>query len=233
MRWAWVVAPSVLVGAAGALVHAFVPGGYVVFGLIAVTLIGLDQLLTDVRRREEPEARPGWEFFAPRGLVAARAGRAFALAVTLMIAALLLTGDPLGWAVAAALAAPPALVGVQLSVRLAVGASVLRLSPDGVEVRGRRYPWERIEAVELNGDRANPRLDLLVAGRRHPVTLRPSGVDASLLFLTDLLGYYQSHARVRGAIGDPVEAGRVHGLLLGARLAAGLHGGPRPILAAG
>ncbi|WP_433056109.1 hypothetical protein [Dactylosporangium sp. CS-033363] len=232
MRWLWVVAPTLLVGAAAGLVHLVAPGGFTLFGLVAIAVIGLGHALTDLRRRAEPPARPAFEFFAAPLLVAARAGRAFALAATVVLAALWLDFGLVALSVALALAAVPAGVGGLLVARLTRGASVLRLNPGGIDVRGIRYPWEALDAVELNGDRAVPRLDLAVAGRRRPVTLRPAGVDASLLFLTDLLGYYQTHAPARGAIGDPAEAARVHGLLLSARLAAGLHGGPRPILVA-
>ncbi|WP_433214263.1 hypothetical protein ACQP00_03640 [Dactylosporangium sp. CS-047395] len=227
MRWLWVVVPTLLVGAAAGLIHAVASDGFILFGLLAIAIVGLGHVLTDLRRREEPPVRPGFEFFASPPLVAARAGRAFALAATVAAAALF-AGIP----TVALLAGVPACVGVSLVTRLVRGASVLRLSPGGVEVRGRRYTWEALTSVELNGDRAVPRLDLVVAGERRPVTLRPAGVDASLLFLMDLLGYYQTHGSARAAIGDPAEAVRVHGLLLSARLAAGLHGGPRPILLA-
>jgi hypothetical protein len=225
------VAPTVIVAALGGIVHVVDPGGFVPFGLGAVGLVGLHQAVAE-RRREERGARPGWEFFAPVALVAARAGRAFGVAVAVVLAALFRTGEPVWLGLAVVVASLAGGVGVQLLVRLVRGASVLRIGAGGVEVRGVRYTWERINAVELNGDRANPRLDLVVKGRRAAVTLRPGGVDASLLFLTDLLGYYRSHAHLRGAIGDPAEAVRVHGLLLRARLAAGLQGGPRPILVA-
>jgi hypothetical protein len=226
------VVPTLLVAALGGIVHVVDPGGFVAFGLGAVGVIGLNQAVAELRRREERAARPGWEFFAPVTLLAARAGRAFGVAVAVVLAALFCTGEPVWLGLAVVVASLAAWVGVQLLVRLVRGASVLRIGAGGVEVRGVGYTWDRISAVELNGDRVNPRLDLVVQGRRAAVTLRPGGVDASLLFLTDLLGYYRSHAHLRGAIGDPAEAERVHGLLLCARLAAGLHGGPRPILVA-
>ena len=230
MRWPWVVIPSLLVLGTGALVHEFDPGGYIVFGLAGVAGFVLNQLLTDLRRHEEPPARPGWEFHPPPRLASARAGRAFAVAIMVVLAMSFVTTDP--WVIGAAVLAgsAPLVVGVQLLVRLVRRTPALRLSANGVEVRGRRYRWESIAGVELNGDRANPRLDLLVAGRRQPVTLRPSGVDASLLFLVDLLGYYATHPDRRTAIGTEEEARRAHALLLEARLAAGLQGGPRPIL---
>jgi hypothetical protein len=222
-----IVAPPLVVAAAAALIP-----GAPAFLLAAAAIVLLDHIVFDLRRREEPPARPAWDFHAPATLVAARAGRAFAMAVAIVGAALL---GPNGWlwpSAAATLALLPAAVGAQLLIRLRRGASVLRLSPAGVEIRGRRYRWDRITTVELNGDRAVPRLDLLLTGRRTPVQLRPADVDASLLFLVDLLGYYQSHPTLRDTIGTPDEAARVHALLLTARLAAGLHGGPRPILVA-
>ncbi|MFI5906450.1 hypothetical protein [Dactylosporangium sp. NPDC051541] len=224
---ALIVAPPLLVAAAGALVP-----GYVTFVLAAVAIILLDHALFDLRRREDPQARPAWEFFAPATLLAARAGRAFAVAMTIVGTVLLGTGNRLWLTAAAAVALLPIVVGVQLVTRRSRGASVLRLSPSGVEVRGRVYRWERITGVELNGDRANPHLDLFLTARRTPVSLHPETVDASLLFLVDVLGYYHSHPHLRTAIGTPAEAVRVHALLLNARLAAGLHGGPRPILVA-
>ncbi|GAA3448484.1 hypothetical protein [Dactylosporangium matsuzakiense] len=224
---ALIVVPPLLVAVAAALMP-----GYVVFTLAALAIITLGHLLFGRRRGDEPPARPAWEFFAPADLLAARAGTAFATAVTWVGTIILSTESRIWSAFAVVVAALPVAVGVQLLVRLRRGGSVVRLTPSGVEVRGRMYPWERITTVELNGDRAVPRLDLFLTARRAPVQVRPEGIDASLLFLVDLLGYYQSHPRARGAIGTPPEAERVYGLLLNARLAAGLRGGPRPILIA-
>ncbi|MGI5247075.1 hypothetical protein [Dactylosporangium sp. CA-139066] len=230
MRWPWVVIPSLLVLGAGALVLAFYPGGYIIFGLFGVAGFGLNQMLTDLRRREEPPARPGWEFHPPARLASARAGRAFAVAVMFVWIVVFVTADPPARVAAGIAAVWCTAIGALLLLRLVRRTPALRLGVTGVEVRGRRYRWESIGGVELNGDRANPRLDLLIAGRRQPVTLRPSGVEASLLFLMDLLGYYATHPDRRTAIGTEEEARRAHALLLEARLAAGLRGGPRPIL---
>jgi hypothetical protein len=232
MRWPWVVIPSLLTLGAAALVHAFDPGGYIVFGLAGLAGFVLNQLLTDLRRREEPPARPGWQFHPSARLASARVGRAFAAAIMVVLVLMLGSTNPMQLACAAAIAAVPLTTGVQLLVRLLRRTPALRLHEAGVEVHGRRYPWQHITAVELNGDRVNPRLDLFVAGRRQPVTLRPPGVDASLLFLMDLVGYYATHPQARPAIGTEAEANRVHALLLDARLAAGLRGGPHPILIA-
>ncbi|HTJ32501.1 MAG TPA: hypothetical protein VL738_04670 [Dactylosporangium sp.] len=232
MRWPWVVIPPLLVLGAAALVRAFDPGGYVLFGVAGLAGFVLNQLLTDLRRRDEPPARPGWQFHSPAKLASARAGRAFAAALMIVAVAVLAGARPFELGAAVVLASVSFVTGVQLLVRLVRRTPVLRLSASGVQVRGRRYPWERIAGVELNGDRDNPRLDLLVAGRRHPEALRPDGVDANLLFLVDLLGYYAAHPHLRSAIGDEAEARRVHALLLDARIAAGLRGGPQPILIA-
>src|SRR4051794_6086189 len=98
------VAPTLLVVAVGGVVQVVDPGGFVLFGLVAVGLIGVGQVATELRRREERQARAGWEFFAPAGLVAARAGRAFGVAATVVLAAVFRGGGPvwLGLAVAVA-----------------------------------------------------------------------------------------------------------------------------------
>ncbi|GAA2376266.1 hypothetical protein [Dactylosporangium salmoneum] len=233
MRWPWVVVPPLYVLAAGALAHALQPARYFVFGALVLAGLVAVHLLTDVRRRADPPARPGWSFPPPARLAAARPGHAFGVAAVLVILMTLVTTDPLLIVAAAVGAAVALAVGVQLLARLVRRTPALRLSPAGIEVRGTPYPWERIAAVELNGDRANPRLDVLLTGRRNSVTLRPQGVDASLLFLLDLLGYYHANPAARPLIGDPAEAERVHALLLQARLAAGLRGGPHPIVSTG
>jgi hypothetical protein len=120
-------------------------------------------------------------------------------------------------------------VGGQILFGLVRRTPAVRLSVDGVEVRSRSYHWEKIRGVELNGDRWNPRLDLSIEGRRQPVAVRPATVDGSLLFLMDLIGYYLARPERRHAIGGEDEARRVYGILLEARLAAGLAGGPTPI----
>ncbi|MEV6923485.1 hypothetical protein AB0M46_03070 [Dactylosporangium sp. NPDC051485] len=232
MRWPWVVVPPLYVLAAGALAHALPLGRFFVFGVLVLAGLGVGHLLTDPRRRADPPARPGWSFPPPARPASARIGYAFAAAAIVVIDITLLTTDPLSIGIAVVVAALPLAVGVQLLARLVRGTPALRLNPAGIEVRGTPYPWERIAAVELNGDPANPRLDVLLIGRRQPVALRPLGVDANLLFLLDLLGYYHANPAARPLIGDPSEAERTHALLLRARLAAGLRGGPRPIVTA-
>ncbi|MER7008384.1 hypothetical protein ABT297_35780 [Dactylosporangium sp. NPDC000555] len=230
MRWSWVVVPSLIVLGAGVLVRALAPGGYLWLALAGLIGFLVNQLITDLRRREEPPARPGWEFHPSPRLASARAGRAFAVATIMVLTILFAAPDPVPVGAAAFAAAVSLGIGVRLVTRLVRHTPALRLSATGIEVRGARYAWDRIGGVELNGDREHPRLDVLVSGRRRSVTLRPSSVDASLLFLMDLIGYHQSHPERRTAIGQAEEARRVHELLLSARLAAGLRGGPGPIV---
>ncbi|MFG2037570.1 hypothetical protein [Dactylosporangium sp. NPDC048998] len=232
MRWHWVVVPSLIVLGAVTLAQALSPGGYFYGGAAALALSGAYRVLAYRRRRGEPPARPGWEFHPWPGLAPARAGQAFAFTTLIILIVLFgtATPDPFMIGATAVVALIPLGVGVRLVTRLVRRTPALRLSATGIEVHGKRYAWERIGGVELNGEPANPRLDVLIAGRRRPVTLRPADVDANLLFLMDLLGYCQSHPEHRAAIGQAEEAQRVHGLLLSARLAAGLRGGPRPIV---
>jgi hypothetical protein len=114
-------------------------------------------------------------------------------------------------------------------MRLLRDTPAVRLTSDGVAVGGRALGWDALGRVELNGDRWHPRVDLHVAGRARPVTVRPEDVDGSLLFLLDLIGYYVAHPEHRRSVGQPDEAVRVYAALLGARLSAGLAGGPTPI----
>ncbi|MEV8513254.1 hypothetical protein [Dactylosporangium sp. NPDC051484] len=233
MRWPWVVVPSLIVLGVGALVLALDPGEDVLIGLVVLAGLAssaVNLLLIEPRRREEQLARPGWEFHPSPRIASARAGQAFAAAALLALMMRFAAPNRVAMGALAFVVAMSLGIGVRLVTRLVRHTPVLRLSATGIEVRGTRYAWERIGGVELNGDRENTRLDVLVAGRRRSVTLRPADVDASLLFLMDLIGYYQSCPEHRTAIGQAEEARRVHGLLLSARLAAGLRGGPRPIV---
>ncbi|GAA2610368.1 hypothetical protein GCM10010399_46580 [Dactylosporangium fulvum] len=229
LNWLWVPVPPVLVLPTGLGVHLLTPRGFVPFALFGLAGGFVNQFVNDLRRRPEPPARPGWEFQPPFRLAAAQAGRDLAGACLVVLAMVFVTMEPVALAVTSAVALLPLGLGGLRVMRLLRGTPAVRLTPVGVEVGSRQYHWEALRGLELNGDRFNPRLDLLIEDRRQPVSLRPSGVDANLLFLLDLMGYYRSHPERRGAIGDPEEARHIHGVLLEARLAAGLNGGPTPI----
>ncbi|MFC5000513.1 hypothetical protein ACFPIJ_22075 [Dactylosporangium cerinum] len=233
LNWLWVAVPPAVTLLAGGLLLAFGgPSGsslLLPFMLANVVVHGGNFAVNELRRREEAPARPGWEFHRPFREGCARVGRLFAVASVLLVWALLIDAGPLVAAVALAVVAALVTSGARGLMRLVRGTPTVRLSDAGVRVGARSYTWDTIERVELNGDRWHPRVDLLLAGRSRPVTVRPEDVDGNLLFLLDLIGYYVAHPDRRTAIGSPAEAVRVHAQLLGARLSAGLTGGPTPI----
>ncbi|MET7421264.1 hypothetical protein [Dactylosporangium sp. NPDC005555] len=233
LNWLWVAVPPAVTLAAGGLLLAF--GGpdasavLLPFVLANVVVHGANYVVNEMRRRDEAPARAGWEFHRPFREGCARVGRLFAVGSVALVWGLLVDAGPVPAAVAFAGAAANFAVGCRGLVRLVRGTPTVRLTGGGVGVGARSYTWEDIQRVELNGDRWHPRIDLAVAGRARPVTVRPEDVDGSLLFLMDLIGYYVAHPQRRPAIGEPDEAVRVHAALLGARLSAGLAGGPTPI----
>jgi hypothetical protein len=233
LNWLWVAVPPAVTLLAGGLLLAFGgPAGssaLLPFLLANVVGHGANFAANELRRREDAPARPGWEFRRPFREGCARVGRQLAVASRLLVMALLADDGPVIAGVALIAAAALFTSGARGLMRLVRGTPTVRLSGGGVAVGSRSYTWDTVERVELNGDRWHPRVDLLVAGRSQPVTVRPEDIDGSLLFLLDLVGYYVAHPERRTAIGSPDEAVRVHGLLLGARLSAGLTGGPTPI----
>ncbi|MFF5234780.1 hypothetical protein [Dactylosporangium sp. NPDC000521] len=234
-NWLWVAVPPGVTLLAGALLLALGgPAGspvLVPFVLANVVVHGTNFAVNELRRRDEAPARPGWELHRPFREACARVGRMFAVGSVGLVWALLAGAAPVVVVVSIGCAAAMYASGARGLLRLVRGTPAVRLTGDGVRVGGRSYTWSSIERVELNGDRSHPRVDLLVAGRSRPVTVRPEDVDGSLLFLMDLIGYYVAHPERRAVVGDPGEAVRVHALLLGARLSAGLTGGPTPIRA--
>ncbi|MEU0560725.1 hypothetical protein [Dactylosporangium sp. NPDC006015] len=235
-NWLWVAVPPGVTLLAGALLLALAaPEGSPVlapFVLANAVVHGTNFAVNELRRRDEAPARPGWELHRPFREACARVGRVFAVGSVVLVWALLADAGPVVAVLALGGAAAMYMSGARGLLRLVRGTPSVRLTGDGVWVGGRSYTWSSIERVELNGDRAHPRVDLLVAGRSRPVTVRPEDVDGSLLFLMDLIGYYVAYPERRAAVGEPGEAVRVHALLLGARLSAGLTGGPTPIAAA-
>lgn len=233
LNWLWVaVPPAVTLLAGGLLLAVGAPDGspvLVPFVLANVVVHGANFAVNELRRREEAPARPGWEFHRPFREGCARVGRLFAVGSVMLVAALLADAGPVvtGLAIAAAVALCTS--GARGLMRLVRGTPTVRLTGGGVGIGSRSYTWETIERVELNGDRWHPRVDLLLVGRSRPVTVRPEDVDGNLLFLLDLIGYYLAHPDRRSSVGGGAEAVRVHALLLGARLSAGLAGGPTPI----
>lgn len=233
LNWLWVAVPPAVTLLAGGLLLVF--GGphagpvLLPFVLANVVVHGSNFAVNELRRREEAPARPGWAFHRPFREGCARVGRLFAVGSVLLVAALLADAGPV--LTGAALVAVVALYvsGARGLMRLVRDTPAVRLTGGGVGIGSRSYTWDTIERVELNGDRWHPRVDVLVAGRSRPVTVRPEDVDGSLLFLLDLIGYYLAYPGRRPSIGDRAEAVRVHALLLGARLSAGLAGGPTPI----
>lgn len=233
LNWLWVAVPPAVTLLAGGLLLAFGgPAGSPVllpFVLANVVVHGTNFAVNELRRREEAPARPGWEFHRPFREGCARVGRLLAVGSMVLVGALLVDAGPIVAAVALAAAAALFTSGARGLMRLVRGTPTIRLTGGGVGIGSRSYTWDTIEQVELNGDRWHPRVDLLVAGRSRPVTVRPEDVDGSLLFLLDLIGYYLAHPERRPSVGERAEAVRVHALLLGARLSAGLTGGPTPI----
>lgn len=233
LHWLWVaVPPAVTLLAGGLLLVAGGPSGSPVllpFVLANVVVHGTNFAVNELRRREDAPARPAWEFHRPFREGCARVGRLLAVGSVLLTCALLAGAGAVVTAVALAAAAALYLAGARGLVRLARGTPTVRLTGDGVGIGSRTYRWDTVERVELNGDRWHPRVDLQVAGRPRPVTVRPEDVDGNLLFLLDLIGYYVAHPGRRSSIGASAEAVRVHAALLGARLSAGLAGGPTPI----
>jgi hypothetical protein len=235
LNWLWVAAPPAVTLLAGGLLLAVGgPSGspaLLPFVLANVVVHGTNFTVNELRHREEPPARPGWAFHRPFREGCARVGRLLAVASMVLVLALLADAGPVVAGAALALSAAWFTSGVRGLMRLVRGTPTVRLTAGGLGIGSRSYTWDSVERVELNGDRWHPRVDVLVAGRSRPVTVRPEDVDGSLLFLLDLIGYYVAHPGRRPAIGSPAEAVRVHGQLLGARLSAGLTGGPTPILA--
>ncbi|MEV0136463.1 hypothetical protein AB0H83_49575 [Dactylosporangium sp. NPDC050688] len=233
LNWLWVaVPPAVTLVAGGLLLASGRPSGSPVllpFVLANVVVHGTNFAVNELRRREEAPARPAWEFHRPFREGCARVGRLLAVGSVLAVGALLVDAGPVAAGGALAVAAVLYGSGARGLLRLVRGTPTVRLTGDGVGIGSRLLRWDTIERVELNGDRSHPRLDLKVAGRPRPVTVRPEDVDGSLLFLLDLIGYYVAHPGRRASIGAPAEAVRVHAALLGARLSAGLAGGPTPI----
>jgi hypothetical protein len=234
VHWLWVAVPPAVTLLAGGLLLAGGPAGGPVlapFVLANVVVHGANFAVNELRRREEAPARPGWELHRPFREGCARVGRLLAVGSVVLVAALLVDAGPVITVVALAAAAALYAAGVRGLMRLVRGAPTVWLSRDGVGIGSRSYTWDTVRGVELNGDRWHPRVDVQVAGRARPVTVRPEDVDGNLLFLLDLIGYYLAHPLRRPAIGTGAEAVRVHALLLGARLSAGLAGGPTPIAA--
>jgi len=227
-NWLLVLVPPLVVLAGVAAVALFDLDAFLVFALFGLLNTGVTYVLGERQAGEAP-ARAGWEFHPPFRTLCARAGRAFAAGPLFLLAAFFLADNALTEVAGVLVAVSAFVVGGRILVRLLRDTPAVRLTVEGVEARNRRYQWEKIRGVELNGDRWHPRLDLLIDGRRHPLAIRPANVDASLLFLMDLIGYCWQHPEERHAIGRPEEAQRVHALLLHARLAAGLSGGPTPI----
>ncbi|MDG6100549.1 hypothetical protein Daura_03625 [Dactylosporangium aurantiacum] len=229
LNWLWVAVPPAVTLLGGALLLAY--GGPVLlpFVLANVVVHGANFAVNELRRREDGPARPAWEFHRPFREGCAGVGRLFAVGSVLLAGAPLAGAGPVVTAGALAAAAALYATGVRGLSRLVRGTPTVRLTGDGVAVGSRTYRWDGVERVELNGDRWHPRIDLQVVGRPRPVTVRPEDVDGSLLFLLDLIGYYVAHPARRPSIGAPAEAVRVHAALLGARLSAGLAGGPTPI----
>ena len=233
LNWLWVAVPPAVTLLAGGLLLAFGgPSGSAVlmpFVLANVVVHGSNFAVNELRRRDEAPARPGWQFHRPFREGCARVGRQLAVASMILIMALLADAGPVVAGFALAFAAAGFTSGARGLMRLVRATPTVRLTITGVGVGARSYTWDTIERVELNGDRWHPHVDLIVAGRSRPVTVRPEDVDGNLLFLLDLIGYYVAHPGRRPSIGSPAEAVRVHGSLLGARLSAGLAGGPTPI----
>lgn len=233
LNWLWVaVPPAATLLFCGLLLAYDGPRGSPVllpFVLANVVVHGSNFAVNELRRREDAPARPMWESHRPFRAGCARVGRLFAVGLVVLIVVFLGNAGPPFVAVAAAGAAAIFTAGVRGLTRLVRGTPTIRLTSDGVGLSTRFYTWDTIGRVELNGDRWHPRVDVHVAGRKRPVTVRPEDLDNSLLFLLDLIGYYAAHPDRRPLVGSPDEAVRVYELLLGARLSAGLTGGPTPI----
>ncbi|GAA3258468.1 hypothetical protein ACFO1B_53855 [Dactylosporangium siamense] len=233
LNWLWVAVLPAVTLLAGGLILAFGgPSGSSVllpFVLANIVAHGANFAVNELRRRDEAPARPTWEFHRPFREGCARVGRVLSFGAVLLFVALLADGGPFLAAVALAASAAMFTSGARALTRLVRGTPTVQLSSGGVRVGARAHTWDAIEGVELNGDRSHPRVDLLVTGRSRPETVRPEDIDGNLLFLLDLIGYYVAHPDRRPSIGERSEAVRVHARLLGARLAAGLTGGPTPI----
>lgn len=233
LNWLWVAVPpavTLLVGAV-LLIVGQPAGSPVLVPLVLANVVvnGVSFVINEMRRRDEGQARPGWELHRPFRESCAQVGQMLAFGLVILLVALLSDAGPGGVVLGLAFAAAWFTIGARRLMRLVRDTPAVRLTGSGVQVRARTYTWDRIETVELNGDRAHPRVDLLIAGRSRPVTVRPEEIDGSLLFLLDLIGYYVAHPERRASVGEPGEAVRVYTLLLGARLSAGLSGGPTPI----
>jgi len=102
--------------------------------------------------------------------------------------------------------------------RLPRSRRLLELTPDGIVVRGRRVAWRDIIGVELQRGFGLELVIAVRAGRR--AVLREYYVEANLVYLLDLIGYYFARPEQRGAIGTREESERVIAALTRARLAA-------------
>ena len=233
LNWLWVAVPPAVTVLAGGLLLTFggPDGSALLLPYVLANLVvhGGNFAVNELRRREEAPARPGWEFHRPFREGCARVGGQLAVGLMVIVLALLADAGPVVAVIALAVAAACLTSGTRGLMRLVRGTPTVRLTAGGIGIVSRSYTWDGIERVELNGDRWHPRVDVLVAGRPRPVTVRPEDVDGSLLFLLDLIGYYVAHPEHRRSVGQPDEAVRVYAALLGARLSAGLAGGPTPI----
>lgn len=110
-----------------------------------------------------------------------------------------------------------------------LGEPVLRLTPEGIVVRGRRLRWDDLAEAELKL-RVNLGPTLVIGVRTgRPAVLRERYVHANLVYLLDLIGYYLAHPERRVAIGTAEEADRITAALRDARLAAPIGTKPIPL----
>lgn len=173
-----------------------------------------------------PPAVPTWAVPAEHRLICADTGAVLAAATIPVTMALAYPHDlVLGLFYLPVVAA--AVFVMPRFVRAVLGQPWLRLTPEGVVVRGRHIAWEDVHGVMLGAD---PRPQLVIGARsRRPAVLHEAYVHANLLYLLDLVGYYAAHPERRVAIGRADEAERVTAALRGARLKAPVGVWPIPL----
>jgi hypothetical protein len=126
---------------------------------------------------------------------------------------------------AQAIAVICAVVPLLLAVRYALGGPHVAITADGIVLQNLwrwTIPWESLGRVELGRAKTGTVLHITTLGPHFDRFRRfEMGTGVNLVYLMDMIGYYQTNPGRRAFIGAPGEQERVYPELLRHRLAPG------------